>query len=253
MVSSIMLIFSVQAHVTLDSSRRGDIAIYLTSPHGTKSQLLARRPHDSSRAGFHDWPFLTVFCWGENPAGTWELEIQNDGRYEVTLRAWSMTFHGTTDSPDQASAPAPIPVIVPSPSPSPAPTAKAYVPPSQPSIAPVVPKAPESVAYHAPVPSSSPTVEHCASLARPGWCGDCEVGYRTLAGRCVKECPSEGFYEVGRLSFYHRVLIFLIITLSDLVFSQATLACNFVHDYLEECTEHFTFEFCMDSPLITSI
>jgi len=185
----------VQAHVTLDSSRRGDIAIYLTSPHGTKSQLLARRPHDSSRAGFHDWPFLTVFCWGENPAGTWELEIQNDGRYEVTLRAWSMTFHGTTDSPDQASAPAPIPVIVPSPSPSPAPTAKAYVPPSQPSIAPVVPKAPESVAYHAPVPSSSPTVEHCASLARPGWCGDCEVGYRTLAGRCVKECPSEGFYE----------------------------------------------------------
>jgi len=214
----------VQAHVTLDSSRRGDIAIYLTSPHGTKSQLLARRPHDSSRAGFHDWPFLTVFCWGENPAGTWELEIQNDGRYEVTLRAWSMTFHGTSENPDQASAPAPSPT----PSPSPAPTPKAYVPPAEPSIAPIVPKNPESVAYHAPVPASAPTVEHCASLASPGWCGACEVGYRTLAGRCVTECPSEGFYE-------------------------ATHACNFVHGYLEQCTEHFTFEFCMDSPLIMTM
>ena len=39
----------VQAHVSVEASRRGDISMYLTSPHGTKSQLLARRPHDSSR------------------------------------------------------------------------------------------------------------------------------------------------------------------------------------------------------------
>jgi len=179
----------VQAHVTLDSTRRGDLAIYLTSPHGTKSQLLARRPHDSSRAGFHDWPFLTVFCWGENPAGTWELEIQNDGRYEVTLRAWSMTFHGTKENPDQTQA-VPTPVSVPTP-PSPSP------PPVQPSVAPVtqapaVPNVPESVAYHGP---PTQTVEHCATLSQPGWCGACELGYRVLAGRCVKECPKEGFYQ----------------------------------------------------------
>ena len=98
----------VQAHVTLTSARRGDIQIFLTSPGGTKSTLLAKRPHDSSRAGFHDWPFLTVFCWGEQPAGTWELEIQNDGRYQVTLTSWSMTFHGTETNPD-ASQPTPTP------------------------------------------------------------------------------------------------------------------------------------------------
>jgi len=213
----------VQAHVTLDSSRRGDLAIYLTSPQGTKSQLLARRPHDSSRAGFHDWPFLTVFCWGENPAGTWELEVQNDGRYEVTLRAWSMTFHGTAENPDQTSPP--VVAYVPSPSPSPAPTAKPYVPPALPSKAPAIPKAPESVAYHAPTPSSTSAVEHCLSLARPGWCGACELGFRTLAGRCVRECPPEGFYE-------------------------ATHACTFLHEYLEQCTELFSFEHCMASPLL---
>ena len=57
----------VQAHVSVEAPRRGDISMYLTSPHGTKSQLLARRPHDSSRAGFHDWPFLTVLL-GREPS-----------------------------------------------------------------------------------------------------------------------------------------------------------------------------------------
>ena len=90
----------VQAHVTLKAAVRGEIQIFLTSPGGTKSTLLAERHKDSSRDGFSDWPFLTVFCWGEQPAGTWELEIQNDGRYQVTLTSWSMTFHGTETNPD---------------------------------------------------------------------------------------------------------------------------------------------------------
>ena len=48
---------NAQAHITLTAARRGDVQLYLTSPGGTKSQLLARRPHDSSRAGFQvGWP-----------------------------------------------------------------------------------------------------------------------------------------------------------------------------------------------------
>ncbi|CAL4066188.1 unnamed protein product, partial [Meganyctiphanes norvegica] len=43
----------VQAKVSLTADRRGEIEIYLTSPAGTKSTLLAQRPHDSSRSGFH--------------------------------------------------------------------------------------------------------------------------------------------------------------------------------------------------------
>merc|ERR1719410_3280086 len=111
----------VQAHVTVEAARRGDISMYLTSPHGTKSQLLARRPHDSSRAGFHNWPFLTAFCWGEHPAGTWQLEIQNEGRYAATLTAWSITFHGTTEDPDKVALPSLAQSSTAAPTPAPAP------------------------------------------------------------------------------------------------------------------------------------
>ena len=57
---SLNFIEHVQAHVTLMASRRGDVKISLTSPKGTKSLLIAKRPKDYSRAGFQDWPFLTV-------------------------------------------------------------------------------------------------------------------------------------------------------------------------------------------------
>ena len=227
--------------MTVDSSRRGDLAIFLTSPHGTKSQLLARRPHDSSRAGFHDWPFLTVFSWGENPAGTWELEVQNDGRYEVTLRAWSMTFHGTKDDPDQSQLPPP-PTYPPSPSPSPTP-APIKLEPSPKSVEP--PKVPESVPYHAPV-SPTASIDYCTKLARPGWCQECEVGYRILAGRCVKTCPVEGYYEVH----YAWIDAYISANYSIIKLSQATQrACTYLHEYLELCTQLMGFDFCMDSPL----
>lgn len=64
------------------ASRRGDLQIQLTSPQGTKSTLLAKRPHDVSKAGFNQWPFMSVHTWGERPHGTWKLEIHNEGRYQ---------------------------------------------------------------------------------------------------------------------------------------------------------------------------
>lgn len=71
----------MQAKVTLTATRRGDIHIYLTSPAGTRSTLLAQRPMDNSRSGFQNWPFMTVHSWGENPNGEWKIEIHNEGRY----------------------------------------------------------------------------------------------------------------------------------------------------------------------------
>ena len=53
----------VQAHVTLAASKRGDVQISLTSPKGTKSLLIAKRPKDYSRAGFTDWPFEPLESW----------------------------------------------------------------------------------------------------------------------------------------------------------------------------------------------
>nr|CAH0111545.1 unnamed protein product [Daphnia galeata] len=90
----------LQARISLAAVSRGDIQIHLSSPSGTRSTLLALRPHDSSRNGFHSWPFMSVHYWGESPFGVWTLEIQNEGRYLATLAEWNVAVYGTKDSPD---------------------------------------------------------------------------------------------------------------------------------------------------------
>jgi len=60
-------------NVTLKHRRRGDLSIKLISPSGTVSNLLHQRPFDGSSAGLKGWTFMTVYNWGENPKGTWNL------------------------------------------------------------------------------------------------------------------------------------------------------------------------------------
>ncbi|XP_046822930.1 furin-like protease 1 isoform X5 [Vespa crabro] len=96
--SGVNFLEHVQAKVSLMASRRGDLQIQLTSPQGTKSTLLAKRPHDVSKAGFNQWPFMSVHTWGERPHGTWKLEIHNEGRYFDTLKEWKLVFYGTETS-----------------------------------------------------------------------------------------------------------------------------------------------------------
>lgn len=67
----------VEAIVTLEASRRGEIEMFLTSPHGTRSTLLAKRSRDSSHDGFNNWAFMTTHNWGELSTGTWKLEVHN--------------------------------------------------------------------------------------------------------------------------------------------------------------------------------
>lgn len=66
--------------ISLSATNRGDIQIHLTSPAGTRSTLLARRPLDNSHNGFHSWPFMSVHFWGESPFGIWSIEVENEGR-----------------------------------------------------------------------------------------------------------------------------------------------------------------------------
>ncbi|KYN32888.1 Furin-like protease 1, isoforms 1/1-X/2 [Trachymyrmex septentrionalis] len=101
--SGVNFLEHVQAKVSLMAVRRGDLQIQLTSPQGTKSTLLAKRPHDISKAGFSQWPFMSVHTWGERPHGTWKLEIHNEGRYlgRATLHEWALIFYGTATLPDR--------------------------------------------------------------------------------------------------------------------------------------------------------
>ncbi|XP_050451575.1 furin-like protease 1 isoform X2 [Cataglyphis hispanica] len=113
--SGVNFLEHVQAKVSLMAARRGDLQIQLTSPQGTKSTLLAKRPHDVSKAGFSQWPFMSVHTWGERPHGTWKLEIHNEGRYLDTLEEWKMVFFGTETSvelDDELDKDKPLPAVV---------------------------------------------------------------------------------------------------------------------------------------------
>ena len=76
----------VQAVISLKYSRRGDLTIYLISPKGTKTTLLAQRPSDGSEKGFNNWPFMSTHSWEEDPTGTWTLEIENKGIEQTRVR-----------------------------------------------------------------------------------------------------------------------------------------------------------------------
>ncbi|KAJ8304239.1 hypothetical protein KUTeg_017822, partial [Tegillarca granosa] len=99
----------VQVKIYLSYNIRGHVVLHLTSPSGTKSSLLPKRPNDFSDKGFNGWPFLSVHFWGENPAGSWKLEIEDAGpnlpqnsdanEQKGTLHAWFLVLHGTETQP----------------------------------------------------------------------------------------------------------------------------------------------------------
>ncbi|XP_076292806.1 furin-like protease 1 isoform X4 [Lasioglossum baleicum] len=112
--SGVNFLEHVQAKVSLMAIRRGDLQIQLTSPQGTKSTLLAKRPHDISKAGFNQWPFMSVHTWGERPHGTWKLEIHNEGRYQDNLEQFKLVFYGTETSlefDDELDKDKPVPSV----------------------------------------------------------------------------------------------------------------------------------------------
>lgn len=92
----------VQAVVTVNASRRGDLGMNMTSPMGTKSILLSRRPRDDdAKVGFDKWPFMTTHTWGEDPRGTWLLEVGFQGKepQHGVLKEWTLMLHGTQSAP----------------------------------------------------------------------------------------------------------------------------------------------------------
>ncbi|KAL4641401.1 neuroendocrine convertase 2 [Arapaima gigas] len=92
----------VQAVITVNASRRGDLNINMTSPMGTKSILLSRRPRDDdAKVGFDKWPFMTTHTWGEDPRGSWLLEVgfQSEAPQKGVLKEWTLMLHGTQSAP----------------------------------------------------------------------------------------------------------------------------------------------------------
>lgn len=95
----------VQARLTLSYNRRGNLAIHLISPAGTRSTLLHPRPHDYSSEGFNDWAFMTTHSWDEDPTGAWTLEIENvAGASDYgTLTQFILVLYGTGSTTSSSS------------------------------------------------------------------------------------------------------------------------------------------------------
>jgi proprotein convertase subtilisin/kexin type 2 len=92
----------VQALITLNTTRRGDVEVFLRSPMGTRSMILSTRPNDDdSRDGFTKWPFMTTHTWAEYPRGKWSLEVRFNGKQlnEGFLKEWTLLLHGSRDAP----------------------------------------------------------------------------------------------------------------------------------------------------------
>ncbi|XP_053368611.1 furin (paired basic amino acid cleaving enzyme) a [Clarias gariepinus] len=97
----------VQAQLTMSYNRRGNLGIYLISPQGTRSTLLAPRPRDYSSEGFNDWAFMTTHSWDEDPKGEWTLEIENvAGTSDYgTLTQFTLVLYGTASASAGSSMP----------------------------------------------------------------------------------------------------------------------------------------------------
>lgn len=93
----------VQAVVTINSTRRGDLELFMRSPMGTRSMILSSRPNDDdSRDGFTKWPFMTSHTWAEYPRGKWTLEVRFGGGQRVNqgfIKEWTLMLHGTREAP----------------------------------------------------------------------------------------------------------------------------------------------------------
>jgi len=92
----------VQAVITLNSTRRGAVQLFLRSPMGTRSMILSERVNDDdSQDGFTKWPFMTTHTWAENPRGRWTLEVEfvQGEKQHGFIKEWALLLHGTRDAP----------------------------------------------------------------------------------------------------------------------------------------------------------
>ncbi|PIA18556.1 hypothetical protein COEREDRAFT_79604 [Coemansia reversa NRRL 1564] len=88
--------------VDMEHQFRGNVEIWLESPHGVRSQLAAVRQRDSSSKGLHGWKFMSVKHWDENPVGRWSLQVRNAylPKYSGTLKSWQLTIYGESTEPE---------------------------------------------------------------------------------------------------------------------------------------------------------
>lgn len=67
---------------------------------GTVSKLLDHRYLDESRKGFHNWKFMSVQFWGEDPRGTWRMKIKSIDHSYLDVNNMELVVYGTEEDPE---------------------------------------------------------------------------------------------------------------------------------------------------------
>ncbi|XP_028275295.1 proprotein convertase subtilisin/kexin type 7 [Parambassis ranga] len=93
----------VAVTVTITHPCRGNVEIVLNCPSGMTSVIGARRAIDRDAAGYQDWTFSTVRCWGERAIGEYTLSITDhkealSGQCAAlgVLKQWTLTLYGSS-------------------------------------------------------------------------------------------------------------------------------------------------------------
>ena len=95
-VSDSLVVESVEVIFDADHPYRSDLDVTLISPDGTESELVNYFANRDSNNDYNEWLFSSVQHWGEISAGTWTLEVYDDGNNDVgTWNHWELIIHGT--------------------------------------------------------------------------------------------------------------------------------------------------------------
>ncbi|RJU88420.1 MAG: hypothetical protein DWC02_01615 [Candidatus Poseidoniales archaeon] len=95
-VAESLIVESVEVIFDADHTYRSDLDVTLISPDGTESELVNYFANRDSGDDYNEWLFSSVQHWGEVSAGTWTLEVYDDGNQDVgTWNHWELIIHGT--------------------------------------------------------------------------------------------------------------------------------------------------------------
>ncbi|XP_033487448.2 proprotein convertase subtilisin/kexin type 7 [Epinephelus lanceolatus] len=93
----------VAVTVTITHPCRGNLEVVLVCPSGMTSVIGARRAIDRDPAGYQDWTFSTVRCWGEKAEGQYTLKITDHKEPALEqcaavgmLKQWQLTLYGSS-------------------------------------------------------------------------------------------------------------------------------------------------------------
>ncbi|XP_054722363.1 PC3-like endoprotease variant B [Uloborus diversus] len=100
-INKINRLETVVATVDITNLHCGHLEMSLTSPMGTRSAILTRRPYDNKTTRFPHWDFTSLHFWGEDPEGKWLFEVSNHGYENGFLNYFSVTFYGTEEKEHQ--------------------------------------------------------------------------------------------------------------------------------------------------------